>query len=344
MVDYIDSCYNGKRCILCDRELPEGIISYKTPRNRHPNSNRCRQHQPRIHNMIINPMFKYCFEAFPISGSSLIYHEDQEFACVEGISGRFIKIPTHMLVKQGTQSNIRKIEEKENIDSITYIPGLSYTRRLLSKYVIYFDSINLKLHIIIYKRFLHEPLFKVTGFILHGFTICVEHYTAPTSSITLLSQNDYVNNTREPLNIRGNFDGENDVLFNYYLKKVGSRHPGKFNLGGIASIIPSYDIKLTIEMRNTPFVLSMLDGSEFEVRDYWLNFDWLNLLFEQNPQPTDGSDDILKDIRDDKDELYCVVFTDDEPCGTEVTSDNFHIYCPLALKKPKGVTFMILYR
>jgi len=330
MVDYIDTSYDDTRCILCNRELPEGIISYKAPRNQHPNSNRCRQHQPRTHNMIINPMFKSCFEGFHIIGSSLIYHKNQDFAYVESISCIFVKIPTHMLVKQGTQSNIRKIAEKENIDS---------NSRLLSKYVIYFDRINLKIHIIIYERFLHQPLFK-----LHGFTICVEHYTAPTSSITLLSQNDYVNNTREPLNIRGNFDGENDVLFNYYLKKVGSRHSGRFNLGGIASIIPSYDVKLTIERRSRPFVLSMLNGSEFEVRDYWLNFDWLKLLFAQNPPPTDGSDDILNNIRDDRDKLYCVVFTDAEEYGTEVTEDNFHIYCPLALDRPDGVTFMILYR
>ena len=323
-----ESFFDGKRCILCGCELTDIVFHCKNARKQHPNSNRCRQHQPQIQNMRINPMFESFINKRGISNGRVIYHKEQDIAYVKSTGSSYIKIPTHMIVEQENQYNTYKFIEIIN----------HYQEQNSLQYTTYFDRINLKIHIIIYdpRWSSHAPSR------LFGFTVCLEQYTATTPAVILLSLNDYVNNTREPLNFRGNFNGENEVIFDYSLKKVAPMHPGNIYLEGIASIIP--DVQLTIEKRNSPLVLSMLDGSEFEVRDYWLYFDWLELLFEQNPPPTDGSDDILKDIRDDKDELYCVVFTDDEPCGTEVTEHNFHIYCPLALDRPDGVTFMMLYR
>jgi len=324
----ISSLFDGKRCILCDYELTDMVFHCKNARNQHPNSNRCRQHQPQIQNMRINPMFESFINKCGIANGRVIYHKEQDIAYVKSTGSSYIKIPTYMIVEQENQYNTYKFIEIIN----------HYQEQNSLQYTTYFDRINLKIHIII-----HDPRWSIHAPPrLCGFTVCLEQYTAPTPTVILLSLNDYVNNTREPLNIRGNFDGENEVIFYYSLKTVAPMHPGNIYLKGIASIIPN--VKLTIEKRNTPLVLSMLDGSEFEVRDYWLNFDWLNLLFEQNPLPTDGSDDILKDIRDDRDKLYCIVFTDDEPCGTEVTEDNFHIYCPQALDRPDDVTFMMLYR
>ena len=203
---------------------------------------------------------------------------------------------------------------------------------------VYFDNITLKL-IIIFKKEINNT------FYLKGITFCLENIINKTSTVKLISMNDYNFNKYHLINIEEKTYENRDIskflidlsIFNNFKEK----NKTLIQLKGISQFIP--EVKKTLENRTNPLQIHFFEGGDcIEIVDYWKYNNWIDLIFDQYPLPKTGYDP-LSTFRNYKDDIVIMVDQKNEDQFI-VSYDTIEQAQLLALNKSNDVIFILIFK